>query len=71
MTQENEELKEKIKIYETERLTRTSENKINSKTIVQQLSCIILSRDTNIKEVQRNLSKILIENQDIFSVFFN
>ena len=71
VTQENEELKEKIKIYETERLTRTSENKINSKTIVQQLSCIILSRDTNIKEVQRNLSKILIENQDIFSVFFN
>lgn len=70
MTQENEELKEKIKIYETERLARTSENKINSKTIVQQLSCIILSRDTNIKEVQRNLSKLLIENQDIFSVLF-
>ena len=74
LSRENEELKERIEIYESERLKLQSENRNNSKTIVQQLSNIILSRDysgnVESKDLTKNLSRILVENRMIFEVIY-
>jgi chromosome segregation ATPase len=75
ITKENTILKGKIESYEKEKAKLASENKINSKNIVQQLSNIILSRGSSgymeDKDITRNLSRILIENRSLFDVNFN
>lgn len=72
VAQENEELRERIEIYESERVRQQAELQNTSKTIVKQLSNIILSRDHQgpVEDMTRNLSRILVENRPIFEVLF-
>ncbi|OMJ76450.1 hypothetical protein SteCoe_24194 [Stentor coeruleus] len=66
---ENERLQGKISLYDSERQKILTENRNTSKTIVQQLSNIILSKDhgtLDSKDLTKTLSKILVENRGIF-----
>jgi DNA repair protein SbcC/Rad50 len=66
---ENIEMTERVKFLENERKTFLVDKASNTKAIVQQLSNIILSRDTqtNISsDLGRQLSKLLVDNYNIF-----
>lgn len=70
LSQKNEILENRTQQLESEKQKNTTLSQTQSKTIVQQLSNIILSRDKqgnfDNKDLTRNLSKLLIENHEVF-----
>jgi Fe-S-cluster formation regulator IscX/YfhJ len=70
LLQKNENLTVKLQQFEQEKQKNSSETSSQSKTIVNQLTNIILSRDkqgnNDRKDSIRNLSRFLIENHEVF-----
>lgn len=75
LTQKNDFLESRTQQLESDKFKKTNNTQSQSRTIVQQLSNIILSRDKqgnlDNKDLTRNLSKLLLENHDIFENILN
>lgn len=75
LVQKNEMLENRSQMVESEKLKKSACTQSQSRSIVQQLSNIILSRDKqgnlDNKDLTRNLSKLLIENHDVFESILN